>query len=73
VARNEDTFSIQLLAVDQSLHCLLKSETREVIHERRSLMPAYPVSALGTPQLLDLVAYLVSLGRDRAVAVGQSR
>jgi cytochrome c oxidase cbb3-type subunit 3 len=69
VARNEDTFSVQLIAVDQSLHCFLKKDVREVLHERKSLMPAYPESALGASQLQDLVAYLVTLGRDRRAAL----
>jgi cytochrome c oxidase cbb3-type subunit III len=73
VARNEDTFSVQLIAVDQSLHCFLKKDVREVIHERKSLMPAYPESALSASQLQDLLAYLVTLGRDRRAAVRDSR
>lgn len=69
VARNEDEFSIQLLAVDQKLHFILKKDVREVIHERKSLMPAYSASVLSEPQLQDLLAYLVTLGQDhRAVA-----
>ncbi len=73
VARNEDTFSIQLIAVDQSLHCFLKKDVREVVHERKSLMPAYPESALSASQLQDLLAYLVTLGPDRRAAVRDSR
>jgi cytochrome c oxidase cbb3-type subunit 3 len=73
VARNEDTFSIQLLAVDQNLHFFLKKDVREVIHERKSLMPAYPESALSAPQLQDLLAYLVTLGRDRRAAAKDMR
>ena len=73
VPRNEDTFSIQLIAADQSLHCLLKKDVRDVIHERKSLMPAYPESALGASQLQDLLAYLVTLGRDGGAAQGNSR
>lgn len=65
VARNEDTFSVQLLDVDQNLRCFLKKDVREVIHERKSLMPAYPENALSASQLQDLLAYLVTLGRDR--------
>jgi putative heme-binding domain-containing protein len=73
VARNEDTFSIQLLAVDQSLHCFLKKDVREVTHARKSLMPAYPESVLSAAQLQDLLAYLVTLGRDRREAERDTR
>jgi putative heme-binding domain-containing protein len=73
VARNEDTFSVQLLAVDQNLHSFLKKDVREIIHERKSLMPAYPESVLGAPQLQDLLAYLVTLGQDRGAAAKDQR
>jgi putative heme-binding domain-containing protein len=69
VARNEDTFSIQLLTMDQDLRFFLKKDVRELIHERKSLMPAYPESVLSMPQLQDLLAYLVTLGQDRRAAV----
>jgi cytochrome c oxidase cbb3-type subunit 3 len=64
VARNEDTFSAQLLATDQSLHFFLKKDVKEVLHERKSLMPAYTEATLSRPQLQDLVAYLETLGRE---------
>lgn len=69
VARNEDTFSIQLLTVDQNLRFFLKKDVQAVIHERKSLMPAYPESVLSAPQLQDLVAYLLTLGRERRAVV----
>jgi len=61
VARNEDTFSIQLLATDQSLQFFLKKDVKEVIHERKSLMPPYPEDTLRASQLQDLIAYLETL------------
>jgi putative heme-binding domain-containing protein len=64
VARNEDTFSVQLLATDQSLRFFLKNGVKEVIHERKSLMPPYPEDTLSASQLQDLLAYLETLGRD---------
>ena len=36
VAKNEDTFSLQLLGQDENLHLFLKKDLREVLHERRS-------------------------------------
>ena len=64
VARNEDTFSVQLLATDQSLQFFLKKDVKEVIHERKSLMPPYAEDALSASQLQDLIAYLQTLRRD---------
>ena len=61
VARNEDTFSVQLLATDQSLQLFLKKDVEEVIHERKSLMPPYLEDALGASKLQDLISYLETL------------
>jgi len=61
VARNEDTFSVQLLATDQSLQFFLKKDVKEVIHERKSLMPPYAEDVLSASQLQDLIAYLETL------------
>ena len=61
IAKNEDAFSLQLLGQDDELHLFLKKDLREVIHERRSLMPAYPEQTLGKQGLADLLAYLTSL------------
>jgi len=64
VARNEDTFSIQLMDLRQNLRLLMKKDLREVKHEQRSLMPAYSDDILGAPDLQNLVAYLASLQGD---------
>jgi putative heme-binding domain-containing protein len=65
VARNEDTFSIQLLAGDQKLYLFQKGEVKSVLHERRSLMPPYTEDMLSTSQLQNLIAYLETLrGED---------
>jgi hypothetical protein len=61
VAKDEDAFSIQLLAEDDELHLLLKKDLTEVRHERRSLMPAYSTEMLSAGELRDLIAYLSSL------------
>ncbi len=62
VAKNEDTFSVQLLDTDQNLQFFDKKDLRQVIHERKSLMPVYSEQVLSTDALRDLVAYLQSLG-----------
>jgi putative heme-binding domain-containing protein len=61
VARNEDAFSLQLFGQDGKLHLLLKSDLVEVLHERRSLMPAYTLQTLSDEALRDLLAYLTTL------------
>lgn len=61
VAKNEDTFSVQLLDTTQKLHLFLKRDVRDVVHERKSLMPAYSEQAIPDAQLQDLLAYLESL------------
>ena len=64
VAKNEDTFSIQLLDTDQHLKFFLKKDLKEVIRERKSLMPAYSEEMVSPEELQDLVAYLESLRGD---------
>jgi cytochrome c oxidase cbb3-type subunit III len=61
VARNEDTFSLQLIDINQHLQFFLKKNLREVTHERKSLMPAYSADTLKPAELQDLVAYLEGL------------
>jgi cytochrome c oxidase cbb3-type subunit III len=61
VARNEDTFSLQLIDTNQRLQFFLKKNLREVTHERKSLMPAYSEEMLKPAELQDLVAYLEGL------------
>ncbi len=61
VAKNEDTFSLQLMDQGEQLHLLLKKDLKEVIHERKSLMPTYDERMLSEKELRDLLAYLDSL------------
>jgi cytochrome c oxidase cbb3-type subunit III len=61
IAKNEDTFSIQLLDTHQQLQFLMKKDLKQVTHERKSLMPAYSEQMLQPADLQDLVAYLESL------------
>jgi cytochrome c oxidase cbb3-type subunit 3 len=64
IAKNEDTFSVQLLDTDQKLQFFLRKNVQQVIHERKSLMPAYSEQMLSRGALQDLVAYLQSLQGD---------
>jgi putative heme-binding domain-containing protein len=61
VAKNEDTFSVQILDVKQELRLFQKQDVKEVVHDRKSLMPAYTQELIGNEDLKDLVAYLVGL------------
>jgi cytochrome c oxidase cbb3-type subunit 3 len=61
VAKNEDTFSLQLIDTNQQLQFFLKKNLREVTHERKSLMPTYSEDMLTPAELQNLVAYLESL------------
>jgi cytochrome c oxidase cbb3-type subunit 3 len=64
IAKNEDTFSVQLLDTDQKLQFFLMKNVQQVIHERKSLMPAYSEQTLSQGALQDLVVYLQSLRGD---------
>ena len=70
VALNEDTYTIQMMTEEQSLRFFQKKEVKEVIHEHKSLMPAYSEEALGPAQLKDLIAYLETL---RGTSAGESK
>lgn len=61
VAKNEDTFSVQMIDMRQQLRVFLKNEVASVKHERVSLMPAYAEDQLSAEKLRDLVGYLGSL------------
>jgi putative heme-binding domain-containing protein len=70
VALNEDTYTIQMMTEEQSLRFFEKKAVKEVIHEPKSLMPAYSENALSPAQLQDLIAYLET---RRGVASGESK
>lgn len=61
VARNEDTYSIQMITTAQQVQSFLKRDLKEVSHQRRSLMPPYSEDGLDAVQLQDLISYLETL------------
>lgn len=61
VSMNEDTFSIQLLGLDQQFRFFSKKDLKRVVHEHKSLMPPYSEQRMSAAELQDLVAYLQSL------------
>ena len=69
IAKNESTFDLQLLSLDDSLHLLTRDEVAEVVREK-SLMPKVEAAA---PEMRDLLAYLsrLTIARSRlATAAG---
>jgi cytochrome c oxidase cbb3-type subunit III len=58
VPKNEDTFSLQMVGTDNEIHVFQKRDLAEIIHEDKSLMPAYN---LKETELNDLIAYLATL------------
>ena len=56
---NEDTYTVQLRDPAQKFRMFQKSEVREVIHEKNSLMPAY--GSMAGADLQNLLAYLSTL------------
>lgn len=61
IAKNEDSFSVQLMDTDQRLRFFLKSDVKDVVHTRKSLMPAYTDQIISPAELQDLLAYLERL------------
>jgi putative heme-binding domain-containing protein len=57
---NEDTYSVQLMDMNQQLHSYEKAALRDYKVEKVSKMPSFKDSLTGEP-LDDLVAYLASL------------
>jgi cytochrome c oxidase cbb3-type subunit 3 len=61
---NEDTFTVQIRKPDQAFALFDKSEVKEVIHETKSMMPAY--DRLSATDLQNLLAYLETLRGQQA-------
>jgi putative heme-binding domain-containing protein len=59
--KNEDSFSIQIMDTNEQLLTFLKRDVREVIDEKRSLMPDYGPDKLTDAELDDLLGYLRTL------------
>ena len=61
VPMNEDTFTVQVMDINERVHSLDKKSLKSFKHENRSLMPAYDANRLSGADLDDLVAYLQTL------------
>jgi putative heme-binding domain-containing protein len=68
IKKNEDIFSIQIMDTRERLQGYLKSNLQELVYEKNSLMPAFPVARLSDADLNDVVGYLSTLrGADVTV------
>ena len=61
---NEDTFSFQIREDNGRLLSLLKRDLKDMELDRRSPMPSFK-GKLSETQMDDVIAWLVSLGRNR--------
>jgi len=61
VKKAEDVFTIQMMDTRERIQGYKKSDLREVIYEKASLMPEYAAARLSDGDLTDLVSYLGSL------------
>jgi cytochrome c oxidase cbb3-type subunit III len=59
--KNEDSYSIQMMDTNERLLTFFKTEVREVIDEKGSLMPDYGPDKLTSTELDDILAYLRTL------------
>ena len=66
VARNDDTFSIQLMDRHEKLHLLRKRDLKQVAYLRESLMP---IPKLTASEVEDLLAFLATASDEESVAL----
>jgi putative heme-binding domain-containing protein len=59
--KSEDAFSIQIMDTRQRLQGYLKANLRDVIRDKKSLMPEFGPDRLSDPDLNDLLAFLGTL------------
>jgi putative heme-binding domain-containing protein len=62
VTLNEDSFSVQIMDMNEQIHLLEKAKLRSFQKTRESAMPKYDADVLSDKELEDIVAYLVSVG-----------
>ena len=62
VTLNEDSFTVQIMDMNEQIHLLEKDKLRSFQKSRESAMPKYDVGILSDKDLEDIVTYLVSVG-----------
>jgi putative heme-binding domain-containing protein len=66
VLRNEDSFSMQIMGLDQTLHLLDRAKLKSVVYEPKGLMPTDYDKRLSQAEFDDLLAFLTRLGTPPA-------
>jgi len=72
VPLNEDTFTVQVMDMNERVHSLEKKSLKSFRHENRSLMPAYDLNRLSDADLDDMVAFLQTLRAGSSAKKGGS-
>ena len=62
VLRNQDSFSMQVMGLDQKLYLLDRAAVKSVTHEQKSLMPTDYDRRLSPAEFADLLAFLTRQG-----------
>jgi cytochrome c oxidase cbb3-type subunit 3 len=62
VTLNEDNFSLQMMDASEQVHLFEKAKLRSIKVSRTSTMPVYDSALLSDKDLLDVVAFLQSVG-----------
>jgi len=62
VTLNEDSFSVQIMDMNEKIHLLEKDKLRSFQKSRESAMPIYGADVLSDKDLEDIVAYLLGVG-----------
>ena len=60
---NEDSFTLQMIDMQEKVHSFNKRELQSFEKSRKSLMPAYGPEAISDKDLQDIVAFLVATSR----------
>jgi hypothetical protein len=71
--RNEDSFSMQVMGLDEKLYLLDRSKLKSVVREAKGLMPTDYDKRLSKQEFDDLVAYLTRLGTPPQPAASSVR
>jgi putative heme-binding domain-containing protein len=62
VLRNEDSFSMQIMGLDEQLYLLDRANLKTIVYETKSLMPTDYDKRLSKMEFDDLLAFLTRLG-----------
>ena len=68
VVRNEDSYSMQVMGLDEKLYLLDRTKLKAVVYEEKRLMPADYDKRLTKKEFDDLLAYVTRLGTPKAGA-----